>query len=98
MASLPADHFGRNLLRRRKQMGLSRNELGELTELHRVDIGAIERGERFPRLDTILKVSAGVKASPCELMAGLRWRAGYYVEGKFYIEKSPTADEEAGGS
>jgi len=98
MASLPADHFGRNLLRRRKQVGLSRNELGKLTELHRVDIGAIERGERLPRLDTILKVSACVKASPCELVAGLRWRAGYFVEGEFYLEKSPAADEEAGGA
>jgi transcriptional regulator with XRE-family HTH domain len=98
MGSLPADRFGRNLLRCRKQSGLSQVELGELTELHRVDIGAIERGERSPRLDTILKVSAGVRASPCELLAGLRWRAGYYVEGEFYIEKSPAVDGKAGGS
>lgn len=64
MASLPADHFGRSLLRRRKQVGLSQDELGKLTELHRVDIGAIERGERSPRLDTILKVSAACKPRP----------------------------------
>ena len=94
MSSLPANHFGRNLLRRRKQAGLSRAELGELTELHRVDIGAIERGERSPRLDTILKVSAGVQASPCELLAGLRWQTGYYVKGEFYVEK--TSDNGAG--
>lgn len=91
MGSLPADRFGRNLLRRRKQAGLSQVELGELTELHRVDIGAIERGERSPRLDTILKVSAGVQTSPCELLAGLRWRAGHYVEGEFYVEDMPTS-------
>ncbi|HZE03765.1 MAG TPA: helix-turn-helix transcriptional regulator [Solirubrobacteraceae bacterium] len=86
MGSHPADRFGRNLLRRREQAGLSREELAELTELHRVAIGLIERGERSPRLDTILKLSAGVQASPCELLAGLRWRAGYYVQGEFYVE------------
>jgi len=77
VGSHPADRFGRNLLQRRKRVGLSQEELAELTELHRVDIGVIERGERSPRLDTILKLSAGAQASPCELLAGLRWRAGY---------------------
>lgn len=96
MDSHPADRFGRNLLRRRKQAGLSREELAELTELHRVDIGVIERGERSPRLDTILKLSAGVQASPCELLAGLRWRAGYYVEGEFYVEDLPTSGDGTG--
>lgn len=91
MGAHPADQFGRNLLRQREQAGLSREELAELTELHRVDIGVIERGERSPRLDTILKLSAGVQASPCELLAGLRWRAGYYVEGEFYVEETPAS-------
>ncbi len=98
MGSLPADRFGRNLQCRRKLAGLSQDELGELTELHRVDIGAIERGERSPRLDTILKVSAGVQASPCELLAGLRWRAGYYVEGEFYVEDAPISGDGRGSA
>jgi transcriptional regulator with XRE-family HTH domain len=98
MGSHPADRFGRNLLRRREQAGLSREELAELTELHRVDIGVIERGERSPRLDTILKLSAGVQASPCELLAGLRWRAGYYVEGEFYVEDAATSGKGTGSA
>lgn len=78
MGSHPADRFGRNLLQRRKRVGLSQEELAELTELHRVDIGVIERGE--------------LQASPCELLAGLRWRAGYYVQGEFYVEEdTPTS-------
>ena len=98
MGSQPADRFGRNLLHRRKQAGLSREELAELSELHRVDISVIERGERSPRLDTILKLSAGVQASPCELLAGLRWRAGYYVEGEFYVEDMSTSGNGTGGA
>ena len=81
-----AERFGRNLWLRRRRAGLTQEELARLTELHRADIGELERGLRLPRLDTILKVSAGVEASPCVLLAGLRWRPGYYVAGDFYVE------------
>jgi transcriptional regulator with XRE-family HTH domain len=81
-----AERFGRNLRRARRRAGLSQGELGRLTELHRGDIGKLENGQRLPRLDTILKLSAGVGTSPCVLLAGLRWRAGYYVEGGFYLQ------------
>lgn len=84
--SLLAEQFGRNLWRHRRRAALSQVELADLVELHRVDIGALERGERHPRIDTILKVSAGVQASPCLLLSGLHWRPGYYVEGDFYVE------------
>lgn len=89
MGSLLADRFGCNLWRQRRLADLSQEELGELTQLSREEISAIERGQRLPRLDTILKVSAGVEASTCELLAGLRWRPGHcrYVEGEFYIEE-----------
>lgn len=86
MDSPLAEHFGRNLWRSRRRAGLSQGELGRLAELHRTDVSNLERGQRLPRLDTILKLSAGVGASPCVLLAGLRWRAGYYVEGGFYLE------------
>lgn len=81
-----AVRFGRNLLRQRRRADLSQQELADLTGLHRVDIGRVERGEQHPRLDTILKVSAAVEASPCELMAGLRWYPGSEIEGQFYVE------------
>ncbi len=86
MDSPLAVRFGRNLWRQRRRADLSQQELADLTGLHRVDIGKIERGERLPRIDTILKVSAGVEASPCDLMAGLRWYPGRYIEGEFYVE------------
>lgn len=86
MASRLADHFGYNLWRQRRRADLSQEELAELAELSRVDVGALERGKRLPRLDTILKISAALEASPCALLAGLRWRPGRYIEGEFHVE------------
>lgn len=86
MDSRLADQFGRNLWRHRRRADLSQEELAELAELSRVDIGALERGKRLPRLDTILKVSAALEASPCVLLAGLHWQPGRYIEGEFCIE------------
>jgi len=79
-----AEYFGRRLRQRRRQAFMSQVELARLLDLHRTEIGALERGRRIPRLDTILKLAAGVEASPCELIAGLRWR--------------PTIDVLSGGS
>lgn len=96
MHSRLAEQFGRNLWRHRRRAALSQVELADLAELHRMAIGALERGERLPRIDTILKVSAGVQASPCLLLAGLRWRPGHYVEGGFDIEDDPERPRQAG--
>jgi transcriptional regulator with XRE-family HTH domain len=98
MDSALALGFGRNLGRQRRLADLSQQELGELTGLHRMDIGAIERGERLPRIDTILKVSAGVEASPCELMSGLRWYPGRHleIEGEFRVEDHSPSSSAAG--
>lgn len=39
-----------------------------------------------------------MQASPCELLAGLRWRAGYYVKGEFYVEEAPASGNGASGA
>jgi transcriptional regulator with XRE-family HTH domain len=71
-----AEHFGRRLWRRRRLVYLSQEDLARLLDMHRTEISALERGLRTPRLDTILRVAAGVEATPCDLVAGLRWRPG----------------------
>jgi transcriptional regulator with XRE-family HTH domain len=96
MASPLAVRFGRNLRRQRRRADLSQQELADLTGLHRVDIGRVERGEQLPRLDTILKVSAGVGASLCDLMAGLRWYPGREIEGEFYVEDDSAPSSASG--
>jgi len=81
-----AQRFGRNLWRCRRQGGMSQAELARLIDLHPVEISLLERGQRLPRLDTILKAAAGVEETPCALFAGLHGQPGYTVEGKFWID------------
>lgn len=83
MPSPAAARFGANLRRARRDADLTQEGLAHLIELSRCDVGQLERGLRLPRLDTILKLSAGVAVSPCVLLAGLRWQPGYYVDGQF---------------
>lgn len=81
-----AHRFGTNLRRARGRAGLTQLQLARMVELHRNDVGQLERGRRLPRLDTILKLSAGVSDPPCVLLGGLQWRPGHYVEGSFCVE------------
>jgi len=87
------NRFGRNLKICREHAGLSQQELGELIEMHRTEVSPIERGQRLPRLDTILKLSAGVAVEPCVLLAGMHWRPGYYVAGDFTVADNLTLDD-----
>lgn len=87
-----AEHFGRRLWRRRRLACLTQEQLARLLEVHRTEISELERGLRVPRLDTILKLSAGVEASPCELIAGLRWQPGSHdLVGGAYAEGGSVA-------
>jgi transcriptional regulator with XRE-family HTH domain len=87
-----AEHFGRRLWHRRRLACLTQEELGRLLDVHRTEIGQLERVLRVPRLDTILKLSAGVETSPCELIAGLRWQPGSHdLLGGAYAEGSSGA-------
>ena len=96
MAADLGQRFGANLRRARRGADLSQVGLAQLVGLNRVDVSAIERGQRLPRLDTILKLSAGVEASPCVLLAGLRWRPGHYVEGSFNVTAIREEDIDTG--
>jgi transcriptional regulator with XRE-family HTH domain len=82
------ERFGRNLWRCRRRADLSREDLAKLVGLSRPAIYGLELGQKVPRLDTILKLAAGTRVSPCVLLAGMRWLPGYYVYvgGGFEIE------------
>jgi transcriptional regulator with XRE-family HTH domain len=97
MDSRIAELFGRNVHDYRRHADLSQQALADLIGSDRVEVGMLERGLRLPRLDTILKLSAGVRASPCELLAGVRWLPGRYIEGSFSVEE-PDADGGRKGS
>ena len=55
-----ATRFGENLRRVRKGVGISQEELGFRSSLHRTEIGLLERGARVPRIDTLIKIASGL--------------------------------------
>lgn len=80
-----ATHFGRNLNRARKRAGFSQEELGIRATLHRTEIGLLERGERLPRIDTVIKVAGALSIPPAELIRGIEWSPGSTTIGEFRL-------------
>lgn len=82
------ERFGRNLWRCRRRADLSQEELANRIGLSRTAIYTLELGQRLPRLDTILRLAAGMDGSTCLLLAGMQWQPGHYVYvgGEFEIE------------
>jgi transcriptional regulator with XRE-family HTH domain len=78
-----ARRFGENLVRCRKQAGLSQEALGERANLHRTAIGLLERGARVPRIDTLVKLAAALEVSPHDLLDGMVWKPGTKTDGRF---------------
>jgi transcriptional regulator with XRE-family HTH domain len=81
-----ATHFGRNLHRARKSAGLSQEELGIRATVHRTEVGLLERGERLPRIDTMIKLAGALSISPTELIQGIGWTPGSTTTGEFRVE------------
>ncbi len=63
--------LGNRVRAQRLLLGLSQEELGDRSGLHRTYIGHLERGEVNPSLLNILKVAAALKVDAGELVAGL---------------------------
>jgi transcriptional regulator with XRE-family HTH domain len=68
-----AVHFGDNLRASRNRAGISQEELGFRTSLHRTEIGLLERGLREPKLNTVLKLAGALAVPLEELFEGIDW-------------------------
>lgn len=68
-----AERFGENLRRVRRREGLSQEELGVRASLHRTEVGKLEKGERVPRIDTLIRLAGAMAAPPGELLDGIDW-------------------------
>ncbi len=96
-----AKQFGRNLIRCRKRVGLSQEELGFRASVHRTEVGMLERGARLARIDTLIKLSAALEVEPVELLDGIEWRAQVPnpVKGQFRVSlEDQQAEKKAGQS
>jgi len=63
-----AKKFGMKVRIERIKRNLSQDKLAELADLHKNSIGAIERGESSPTLDTINLLAKVFEMKPCELL------------------------------
>jgi len=60
--------FGQVLRRRRKDAGLTQEQLGFEAELERNFISMLELGQRQPSLTTVFKLAASLGAKPSKLV------------------------------
>lgn len=56
----------------RERRGLTQEQLGWAAGIHQTAIARIEKGERKPTLNTILKLAKGLEVPPADLFAGIR--------------------------
>jgi transcriptional regulator with XRE-family HTH domain len=56
----------------RHREGMSQDMLARETDIHPTSIGRLERGDREPKLTTILRLADGLGVEPGELVNGLR--------------------------
>jgi transcriptional regulator with XRE-family HTH domain len=83
-----AERFGENLLVARRRARLSQEGLGFQADLHRTEIGQLERGARLARVDTLLKLAAALGVSPCDLLKGITWKPEATASGRFEFPDS----------
>jgi len=66
--------LSQNLIRFRRRAGLSQQGTADRAGIHRTHVSMIERGERLPRLDTIVKLGGALEVEPCALLMGMVWK------------------------
>lgn len=65
--SLPA-RIGLAIRKRREQLGVSQEAFADSIQMHRNYYGAIERGEKTMRLDTLERVAVGLDVEAWRLL------------------------------
>jgi transcriptional regulator with XRE-family HTH domain len=77
--------FGENLVRLRKRTGYSQEETSIRASLHRTEVSYLERGLRFPRIDTLAKLMGALDVSADEMLEGIVWVPEEFGRGAFSI-------------
>jgi transcriptional regulator with XRE-family HTH domain len=89
-----AERFGVNLRRVRRRADLSREQLAQRVGLHRTEVGRLEKGERVPRVDTVVRLADSASARPAELLDGIYWIPSPEASGTFPFSSRPDPDRE----
>jgi transcriptional regulator with XRE-family HTH domain len=80
-----SERFAENLLIYRRRARLSQEELGFRASLHRTEIGSLERGERLPKIDTLIRLAGALSVPPGDLLKGVAWTPGNVRDGRFLL-------------
>ena len=62
--------FAENLRRRRKELGLSQEQLGARANIQMADISRYESGSRDPRITTIARLAQALEVPIADLLEG----------------------------
>jgi transcriptional regulator with XRE-family HTH domain len=84
-----AEDVGPKVSSRREELGLSQEDLADLTGLHRTAISLLERGERAPRLVTLFVIAGALKVPPGNLISGIYWERVEGDEDGTFTDKPP---------
>jgi transcriptional regulator with XRE-family HTH domain len=87
-----SQHFALVLQRQRLRADFSAEELAFLSGMHKTAITHLERGERLPRLDSIVRLAGGLEIEPSELLAGIRYRPGGFKPGRYEVTDEPDVE------
>jgi transcriptional regulator with XRE-family HTH domain len=71
--------LGQNLLRSRRRVSLSQEEVAFRAGLQHTEVGQLERGLRVPRIDTLVKLAGALEIPPGDLLEGIAWLSAQYV-------------------
>ena len=64
---------------------MSQEEAAMRAGLHRTEIGLLERGERIPRIDTLIRLSGAISIDPGQLLEGIEWEPAMTKKGNFTV-------------
>lgn len=67
---------------------MTQEVLAVRASIHRTQVGLLERGERTPRIDTLVKVAGALGVPPGELLEGIDWKPGSSQLGEFKVAKA----------
>lgn len=66
-----AQAFGARVRARRAELGLSQEAAAHACGVHWTYLGQVERGQRSPRVENILRFASGLDTTPGQLLDGL---------------------------
>jgi len=67
----PHKRFGRNLRQARQGRRWTQEDLGHTAGLHPTEVGRLERGNREPRLSTIVRLARALELTAADLVDGV---------------------------